>query len=115
MQLGLNDIQDFHKPVIIEIQDSMTHILDLTQVLGTVVEDGGHNLRLNDMLVIRAADNERPIIKLVNPLRFRPTNVKGSTPDEQKEFNKSMSRTTVILEGLYITRDASFADRGVNH
>ncbi len=110
LQLGLNDIQNFHKPVIIEIQDSMTHVLDLTQVLGTVIEDGGHNLRLSDMLVIRAADDERPVIKLVNPLRFRPTNVNGGTPDEQNEFNKSMSRTTVILEGLYITRDASFPD-----
>jgi hypothetical protein len=110
LQLALGDIQDFQKPVIIEIQDSMTHTLDISQVLGTVVEDGGHNLRLNDMLVIRAADNERPIIKLVNPLRFRPKNVKGSSPDEQDEIDKFMSRTRVVLEGLYITRDASFPD-----
>jgi hypothetical protein len=110
LELKLGNIENFRRPVIIEIQDSMTHVLDLSQILGTVVEDGGHNLRLNDMLVIRAADNERPIIKLTQPLRFRPANVKGSTEDEQAEFDKLMSRTTVVLEGLYITRDAIFPD-----
>jgi hypothetical protein len=108
LELALHNIDKSLKPVVIEIKDSMTYRLDLNQVQGTIVEDLHHNLGLNNMLVIRAADNQRPIIKLVNALRFRPVNVKGSTPPEQDEFDKIMDLTTVILEGLYITRGASF-------
>jgi len=97
-------------PVVIEIQDSKTYTLDLSHIQGSIEENGVHSLRINNLLIVRAADDQRPVIKLVNPLRFRPTNVKGNTPDEQEEFNNIMSMTNVILEGLYITRDDTFPD-----
>lgn len=110
LEHALNDIQDSKKPVIVEIKDSKTYSLDINNIQGTKIEDGGHNLCLNNLLIVRAADDQRPVIKLVNPLRFRPTNVKSTDPDEQKKFNEIMSKTTLILEGLYITRDSSFPD-----
>jgi hypothetical protein len=96
LQNALSNIQDSSRPIVIEIHDSMVHHLDLSDsaLLGTMVEDGGHNLQLGKSLIIRAADNQRPIIKLACPLRFRPRNA-------QDELD-------VRLEGLYITRDQTF-------
>lgn len=105
---ALDNIENSTSPIVIEIHDSMTHELDITTVLGTVLEDGGANLRLNRSLIIRSSDNQRPIIKLVQPLRFRPTNVKGATPDEQEQFDAVMETLTVKLEGLYITQGEAF-------
>ncbi len=107
---ALNNIQDSTKPIVIEINDSMVHTLDLSDPLlvGTKNEDGGPNLQLNRSLIIRAADDQRPIIKLKTPLRFRPTNVAGSSTDEQNKFDAIMNNLTVRLDGLYITRDESF-------
>jgi hypothetical protein len=119
LMLALDSINAIQKPVVIEIKDSMTYTLDINQIQGTIPipeEDGIHSLQLNNLLIIRAADNQRPIIKLVNPLRFRPTNVKSTKTDpeeqeeEQERFNRAMELTTVILEGLYITRDTNFPD-----
>jgi hypothetical protein len=108
LELALDNIQNSLVPVVIEIKDSKIYTLDITQIQGTIVENGVHSLRLNNLLIIRAADDQRPVIKLVNPLRFRPTNVKGSNTDEQEEFDNIMAKTTVVLEGLYITRDSNF-------
>ncbi|MFQ5793428.1 MAG: hypothetical protein ACE5JP_00055 [Candidatus Bipolaricaulia bacterium] len=105
---ALNDIQDSPSPIVIEIHDSMAHELDLSAIGGTIDEDGGPNLRLNRSLIIRAADNQRPIIKLAQPLRFRPTHVKGANDEEQRQFDAVMSNLTVRLEGLYPTRGDSF-------
>lgn len=105
---ALDNIENSTSPIVIEILDSMTHELDITTVLGTVLEDGGANLRLNRSLIIRSSDNQRPVIKLVQPLRFRPTNVKGATPDEQEQFDAVMGTLSVKLEGLYITQDESY-------
>lgn len=106
----LNNIQDSTSPIVIEIKDSMVHTLDLSDpsLTGIKNEDGGPNLQLNRSLIIRAADDQRPIIKLKKPLRFRPTNVAGSSQDEQDKFDDVMNNLTVRLEGLYITRDSSF-------
>ena len=91
---ALNDIQDSVSPIIIEIHDSMIHELDLSSI------------RLNSPLIIRAADYQRPIIKLAQPLSFRPTNVIGDEEEEEEQglFDEIMSNLTVRLEGLYITR-----------
>jgi hypothetical protein len=105
---ALNNIEDSTSPIVIEIHDSMTHELDLAGLGGTTDEDGGVNLQLNRSLLIRAADNQRPVIKLAQPLRFRPANVKGANEDEQTEFDAVMSNLTVRLEGLYITRGDAF-------
>ncbi len=104
----LANIETFGSPIVIEIQDSMTHDLDLIGLAGTIVEDGGVNLQLNRSLIIRAADNQRPVIRLAHPLRFRPANVKGANESEQTQFDAVMSRLFVRLEGLYLTRGDTF-------
>ncbi len=112
LQESLDDIQDCSVPIVIEIQDSMTHTLDLGAVLGRIEELEGSttvpSLQLNRSLIIRAAGNQRPIIQLNQPLRFRPTHVAGTTPEEQNQFNAVMDYLTVRLEGLYINRSETF-------
>lgn len=105
---ALNNIQDSTSPIVIDIHDSMTHELDLAGLGGTTDEDGGVNLQLNRSLIIRAADNQKPVIRLAQPLRFRPANVKGADEEEQREFDAVMSNLTVRLEGLYLTRGDAF-------
>jgi len=110
-------LQDIHLatgPIVIEIQDSLTHVLDLSDVdlvEETVVEAGGFNLSVNSPLLIRAASNQRPIIELLEPLRFRPANVASPTADaaEQARFDAVMARLTVRLEGIYLARGETFA------
>ena len=55
---ALDNLQNATQTIVVEIQDSLVHELDLTAVAGTMVEDGGPNLVLNKSLIIRAA--ERP-------------------------------------------------------
>jgi hypothetical protein len=108
LQAALANIEALTRPLVIEIQDSMTHVLDVGAIAGTLVEEGGANLRLNRSLVIRASSGQRPTIVLTQPLRFRPTNVVGTTAEEQNQFDAVMDRLTVRLEGLYLTRSSSF-------
>ncbi|MBS1912260.1 MAG: hypothetical protein JST22_09770 [Bacteroidetes bacterium] len=94
------------QPVVIEIEDSLTHVIDLNDpayVNVSVNEDGGLNLVLGVSLAIRAADGERPVIRLHQPLRFRPTAIDG-TPDSQR----LVSSLTVRLEGLTIVRNKDY-------
>ncbi|MGQ3685430.1 MAG: hypothetical protein ACUBOA_10570 [Candidatus Loosdrechtia sp.] len=105
---ALDNIHELNNPVVIEINDSMTHEFDPGAVAGTIDEDGGPNVRLNRSLIIRASDSQRPVIRLARPLRFRPANVKGTNDEEQKQFDAVMSNLTVRLEGLYITRGDTF-------
>ena len=79
-------------PILIEIQDSQTHLLDLRGIPGAIEEDGGRNLQVEHPLFIRAADSQRPIIQLKQPLRFRPKDVTVA------------ENLIVRLEGLYLTR-----------
>ncbi len=106
---ALNDLDQGISPIVITIQDSMVHMLDLTAVRGVFTEDNKPNLKLSKTLVIRAADGKRPIVKLKQPLRFRPTNVHSTLPEEQKQFDVAMDKLTVRLEGIYLTRDKSFS------
>jgi hypothetical protein len=108
LQQALDNIQNLNAPLVIEIEDSMVHALDLNAVAGAVNEAGGFNLRLNRSLIIRAASGQRPIVRLRRPLRFRPTNVLGATPAQQEQFDAINRNLTVRLEGLYITRTANF-------
>ena len=109
-------LQDIHlatEPIVIEIQDSFTHVLDLSDpdlAEETVNEAGGLNLSPNSPILIRAASNQRPIIALNEPLRFRPANVASPTADpvEQKQFDAVMDRLTVRLEGIYLARNDNF-------
>jgi hypothetical protein len=105
---ALNGIQNAPRPIVVEIQDSMVHDLDVAAVGGTINEAGGPNLRLNRSLVIRAAAGERPIVRLARPLRFRPTKVVGATPAEQDALDAAISRLFVRIEGVQLTRGAGY-------
>lgn len=105
------------EPRVIEIADSRTYALDLTHaaLAGDVTTESGlTSLNLNSSLVIRAADNQRPIIELSQPLGFRPTNVASTLAnpqdreEEQKRFDAVMENITVRLEGIYLARAANF-------
>jgi hypothetical protein len=105
---ALSGIQNAPRPLVIEIEDSMVHDLDLVAVAGTINESGGPNLRLNRSLVIRAASGERPTLRLARPLRFRPTKVTGANPAEQTQLDGVISNLIVRLEGVFLTRAAGF-------
>ena len=92
LRKALNDLDSETSPVVVEIRDSLTHDLDPSLIEGVVSEDGGPNIRLNNALTIRAADGQRPIIRLKQPLRFRTVEVAEA------------AHVTVQLEGLHITR-----------
>lgn len=74
-------------PVVIEIQDSMVHELDVA------------SLPLSRSLWIRAASGKRPIIRLAQPLGFFPSDVMGASGQAL------MENLNVKLEGLHITWD----------
>jgi hypothetical protein len=98
LQDQLADLDIATQPVVIQIDDSLVHRIDITTVPGTVI-DGGHSLRLAQSLTIRAADGHRPIVLLAQPLAFRPVNAAAAT----------ITTPTVRLEGVYLASDpASF-------
>ena len=81
----------------------MTHDSTFATVAGALVERR-RRLLLNRTSSSRAASG-RPVIDWP---RFRPTNVTGTTPAQQSEFDRVMDGLTVRLEGLYLTRAAGF-------
>ncbi len=110
---ALKDINLAGEPIVIEIDDSRTHVLDLTDPFLTgekMTEGGSLSLLLNRPLTIRAADNQRPVIELAQSLRFRPVNVASPTNDPagQATFDDAMAKLNVRLEGLYLTRGSKF-------
>jgi hypothetical protein len=96
---ALADLHLLTVPLIVEIRDSMTHDLDLATVAGTVVEMGLRTLRPSRPVWIRAANGERPVIRLKRPLAFRPSAVTGPGADAL------MAGLTVRLDGLYLGAD----------
>ncbi len=103
LQHALDNLADATGPVIIEIDDSLTHDLDLTVVAGIGDEgDGKKVLRLAHSLWIRAASGQRPVIRLKRPLAFRPDQVTGA------EAAATMATLAVRLEGLYLARADGF-------
>ncbi|SRR6266581_1277563 len=94
LQHALDNLQNRIAPLIVEIQDSMTHDLDLDLVIGTSNPHDPNCFQLARSLWIRAASGERPVIRLARPLRFRPD-------DPSADLN-------VKLEGLYLTRGDGF-------
>jgi hypothetical protein len=96
LQSQLANLENATAPVVVEIQDSLVHPLEIGSIPGTLI-DGGASLRLAQSLTIRAADGHRPIVQLTAPLAFRPVNAADATTETP----------AVRLEGLYLTRDAS--------
>lgn len=79
---------DSNKTTLIEIEDSEIHTLDISG-----------EIFLRNSLIIRAADDKRPVISLVHPLKFRPESDTLLNDYEKVEF------MTVRLEGLFITQE----------
>lgn len=85
------------QPVVVEIRDSLVHDLDLAALAaGTQAEGGLTALLLNRALILRAGSGQRPILRLANPLAFRPADPLAGAD------------LTVRLEGLFITRGPGF-------
>jgi hypothetical protein len=95
---------------VIEINDSMVHDLDPDSLLGTVLENGQKSLCLAQPLIIRAADYQRPIVRLAKPLGFRPQHMPATDlkQEEKNALKAEHDSLTVRLEGLFITRAESF-------
>ena len=108
LEAALADLADLENPLLVTIEDSMTHDLDLQAVSGTRTEAGGRNLTLRRSLVIRAVSGERPTIRLRRPLRFRPFRVSAGGGFSQRRLDAIMDRLLVRLEGLYVTRAGTF-------
>jgi len=98
---ALDNLPSRTRPLVIEINDSQTHVLDLNAVLGIGNDAGVLSLRLPQPLWIRSAPGERPTIRLRQPLRLRPTQITGPNAVNAELLD-------VTLEGLYLTRDALF-------
>lgn len=101
LQAALGNLPARVRPLVIEITDSQTHRLDLAAVAGIGNAAGVRSLRLAHALWIRGAPGERPVVRLVQPLRARPTQVGGAGAPEAGQI-------ALVLEGLYLTRDAAF-------
>jgi hypothetical protein len=107
---ALTDVDTIAAPVLIEIQDSLVHDLDLNDaLLPTMNEDGGPNLLLGSSLVIRAADGHRPIVRLIAPLRFRPTLVRAPVAANQPAVDAAVRNLLVRFEGVHVVAGPAFA------
>ncbi len=98
--------------IVIEIKDSRVHPLDVGVLINTSVvtdpkdrltENGIMSILLRCPLIIRAADNQRPVIELARPLAFRPAKVSG-TSAEQPKIDAQIQAMFVRLDGLYLAR-----------
>ncbi|HEV7642855.1 MAG TPA: hypothetical protein VGO50_02835 [Pyrinomonadaceae bacterium] len=98
------------EPTVIEITDSMTHRLDLSKLppADVVNEKGILSIKLGAPLIIRAADGQRPVIELGDPLAFRPVQVYDADGTKQAKLDAQIENLFVRLEGLYIVRAAGY-------
>ncbi len=67
-------------PLEIELGDSEIHDLDIA-VVADAINEGGWNLALARPLILRARTEQRPIVRLAAPLRFRPNQVAGTAAE----------------------------------
>jgi len=96
---ALANVDTIGAPLIVEIADSMTHELDPATVIGIGNDGGRPTFFLANSVWIRAATNQRPVVRLAEPLRFRPVDPTAA----------GVASLDVRLEGLFITRGATFA------
>jgi hypothetical protein len=83
-------------PLVVEIPDSGTYDFDAALLPG-VLDDGVDNVALSRALILRAAPGQRPIIRLAQPLRFRP-----------RTLGPNLTPLKVVLERLYLTPGEGF-------
>lgn len=105
LQHALDNLASASSPVLIEIEDSLTHELDLSAVAGTTVENGIVTLNLKYPLAIAAVNGNRPVIRLKTSLAFRPVDVTASGGESQADIDALVSTLNVRLQGLYFTPD----------
>jgi hypothetical protein len=98
LQSQMDHLDAATQPVVIEIEDSLVHPLDIGALTGTAI-DGGVSLRLAQSLTLRAADGHRPIVLLAQPLAFRPVDAATATTEAP----------AVRLEGIELARPPTFA------
>jgi hypothetical protein len=96
LQAALEHLDTGSVPVVIQIDDSLVHPVDISALPGTSA-DGGITLRLARSLTIRAAAEHRPVVLLAQPLAFRPVAAADATTDTP----------VVRLEGLYLAADGT--------
>ena len=105
LQHALDNLGSVSSPVLIEIEDSLTHELDLSAVAGTTIENGIVTLNLKYPLAIAAVNGNRPVIRLKTPLAFRPVEVTASGGESQSDIDALVATLNVRLQGLYLTPD----------
>lgn len=103
LQHALDHLETANSPVLIAIEDSLTHELDLGAVAGASTENGIVTLNLKYPLAIVAIDGNRPLIRLKAPLAFRPVAVTASGGESQADVDAGVSNLHVLLQGLYLT------------
>jgi hypothetical protein len=107
LQHALENLHTANAAVLIVIEDSLTHELDLNLIPGTSVENGTTALNLKHPLAIVALGGNRPVIRLKAPLAFRPVEVTASGGESQDNVDALVANLHVCLQGLYITQDAA--------
>jgi hypothetical protein len=106
LQHALDNLNLATGPVLIEIDDSMTHSLDLSTVAGVNVADGIPSLQLQFPLLLRATSENRPLLKLLNhSLAFRPVTVIAGAGQTQPQVDAQVASLKVLFEGIYINGD----------
>ncbi len=107
LQHALDDLDSATGPVLVAIEDSLTHVLDLAAVAGTRVENGVASLALAFPLAIVAVSGNRPSIRLKTPLAFRPREVTASGGETQVDVDARVATLDVLLQGLALTPDGA--------
>ncbi len=103
LQHALDNLNNATSPVLIAIEDSLTHELDLSAVAGSSTENGIVTLNLKYPLAIVAVNGNRPVIRLKTPLAFRPAQVTATGGESQTDIDALVANLNVRLQGLYFT------------
>jgi len=107
LQKALGNLNLANGPVLIEIDDSMTHSLDISAVAGVNLADAIPSLQLQFPLLVRATSENRPLVKLQNhSLAFRPVTVVAGAGQTQPQVDSQVAALKVLFEGLYINGDS---------
>jgi hypothetical protein len=106
LQKALGNLGLVAGPLLIEIDDSMTHTLDLSAVAGINLADAVPSLQLQFPLLIRATAENRPVVKLQNhALAFRPVAVLAGGGLTQPQVDARVAALKVLFEGIHINGD----------
>jgi len=109
IEQALQHLADDGPLLVVEIQDSGTYDLDASLVTGMIVEDGGPNLAMGRPLLLRAADGERPVIRLAQSLRLRPALVTAANPADQPALDAKNDLLRARFEGIHFAPGSAMA------